>query len=169
MEVAQYGIPMLIEEDTVAGATTPFTIAGTLVEQNTNILCAVALAQMVNPGAPCVYSISLGIMDMEAGNYSAAVSESTLLHIATSQMAHFYNLSFQGGNTCDSELPDAQMGYERALHFSTRAQTLKYLRKTRWMPKLTDRRNWEAWKAHGSKDMKERVREAQKEVLERDK
>ena len=39
------------------------------------------------------------------------------IHIATDQAAHFYHLPFQGGNTCDSKLPDAQMGYEQALHF----------------------------------------------------
>jgi len=232
MEVARYGIPMLIEEDAVAGATTPFTIAGTLVEQNVNILCAVALAQMVNPGAPCIYSISSGIMDMGVGNYSAAAPESTLLHIATNQIAHFYHLPFQGGNTCDSKLPDAQMGYERASHFLALAlggcniihvatgnleqmrlasyeqclldseilgatfrivegitvnkdtlgvevlkevgpqgnflahsQTLRYLRKTRWIPKLTDRRNWEAWEIDGAKDMRGRAREEVRKIL----
>jgi len=232
MEVAKYGIPMLIEEDAVAGATTPFTIAGTLVEQNANILFGIALAQMVNPGAPCIYSISSGIMDMRTGNYSAAAPESTLLHIATNQMAHFYHLPFQGGNTCDSKLPDAQMGYERALHFLALAlggcniihvatgnleqmrlasyeqclidneilgaafrivkgitvdkdtlgievlkevspqgnflahnHTLKYLRRTRWMPKLTDRKNWEAWEIDGAKDMRDRAREEVKKIL----
>ncbi len=232
MEVAKYGIPMLIEEDAVAGATTPFTLAGTLVEQNANILCAVALAQMVNPGTPCIYSISSGIMDMKVGNFSAAAPESTLLHIATNQMAHFYHLPFQGGNTCDSKLPDAQMGYERALHFLALAlggcniihvatgnleqmrlasyeqclldneileatfrivkgitvdkdtlgvealkevgpqgnflahdHTLKYLRKTRWMPALTDRKNWEAWEIDGAKDMRDRAREKVRRIL----
>lgn len=232
MEVAKYGIPMFIEEDAVAGATTPFTIAGTLVEQNANILCAVVLAQMVNPGAPCVYSISSGIMDMRVANYSAAAPESTLLHIASSQMAHFYHLPFQGGNTCDSKLPDAQMGYERALHFLALAMggcnvihvatgnleqmrlasyeqclldneilgaafrivqginidkdtlgvdvikeigpqgnflahehTLRYLRKTRWMPTLTDRKNWEIWEIDGAKDMRKRAAEEVKRIL----
>lgn len=232
MEVAKYGIPMLIEEDAVAGATTPFTIAGTLVEQNANILCGIVLAQMVNPGTPCIYAISSGIMDMRVGNYSAAAPESTLLHIATSQMVHFYHLPFQGGNTCDSKLPDAQMGYERALHFLALAlggcniihvatgnleqmrlasyeqclldneilgaafrivegitvdkdtlgvevlkeagpqgnflahdHTLRYLKRTRWMPTLTDRKNWEAWEIDGAKDMRERAREEVKKIL----
>ena len=232
MEVAKYGIPMLIEEDAVAGATTPFTLAGTLVEQNANILCAIALAQMVNPGTPCIYSISSGIMDMRVGNYSAAAPESTLLHVATAQMAHFYHLPFQGGNTCDSKIPDAQMGYERASHFLALAlggcniihvatgnleqmrlasyeqclldneilgaifrivegvtinkdtlgvevlkevgpqgnflahdQTLKYLRKTRWIPKLTDRKNWEAWEIDGAKDIRDRARDEVRRIL----
>lgn len=117
IEVAREGIPMLIEADAVAGATSPFTIAGCLVEQNATILSAIALAQMINPGVPCIYSSSSGIMDMSAGNYSAAAPESTLIHLAATQVAHYYHLPFQGGNTCDSKVPDAQMGYERASHF----------------------------------------------------
>ena len=117
LELARYRIPMLIESDALAGGTSPFTIAGTLVETNANILCAIALTQMANPGAPCIYSSSSGIMDMRIGNLAAAAPESTLLHLAQTQMAHFYHLPFQGGNTCDSKIPDAQMGYERASHF----------------------------------------------------
>lgn len=233
IEIAKHGIPMLVEEDAVGGATTPFTLAGTLVEQNANILCAIMLAQMINPGTPCIYSISSGVMDMKVGNYSAAAPESTLLHLATTQMAHFYHLPVQGGNTCDSKIPDAQMGYERALHFLALAlggcniihvatgnleqmrlasyeqclidneilgaafrivqgitinkdtlgvevlkevgpqgnflshpQTLRYLRKTRWVPELTDRRNWEAWEADGAKDVRQRARERVRKILE---
>ena len=232
LELAKYRIPMLIESDALAGGTSPFTIAGTLVECNANILCAIALAQMVNPGAPCIYSSSSGIMDMMFANYSAAAPESTLLHLAQNQMSHFYHLPFQGGNTCDSKVPDAQMGYERALHFLALAlggcniihvatgnleqmrlasyeqclidneilgaafrivqgiqinrdtlgidvlkevgpgghfldkdHTLRYLRKTRWMPKLTNRENWESWEADGAKDMRERANEEARRIL----
>jgi len=117
LECAVQGLPLLIEADSIAGGTAPFTIAGTLVEMNANILSAIALAQLVNPGAPCVYSSSSGVMDMQAANYSAAAPESTLLHMASTQVAHFYGLPHQGGNTPDAKIPDAQMGYERASHF----------------------------------------------------
>jgi trimethylamine--corrinoid protein Co-methyltransferase len=117
IECAKQGLPMLLEADTIAGGTAPFTIAGALVEQNANVLSYIALAQLVNPGTPCVYSSSSGIMDMRVANYSAAAPESTLMHMAATQVAHFYGLPFQGGNTPDAKVPDAQMGYERASHF----------------------------------------------------
>jgi trimethylamine--corrinoid protein Co-methyltransferase len=110
-------IPVYIESDALAGGTTPFTIAGTLVEINANVLAAVALAQMVRPGAPCIYSSSSGILDMRSLNLAGSAPESTLLHMAQAQLAHHYNLPYYGSNTPDSKLPDAQMGYERALHF----------------------------------------------------
>ncbi len=52
MESAKYNIPLYIEADAQPGATTPVTLAGTLVEQSANILCGITLAQMVNPGTP---------------------------------------------------------------------------------------------------------------------
>lgn len=115
MEAAKYNIPLYIEADAQPGATTPITLAGTLVEQSANILCGIALAQMVNPGTPCIYSIASGIMDMVTTNYSGGAPETTLLHAATAQVAHYYNLPFQGGTGIDATVSDAQAGYERAL------------------------------------------------------
>lgn len=115
MESAKYNIPLYIEADAQPGATTPITLAGTLVEQSANILCGVALAQMVNPGTPCIYAIASGIMDMTTTNYSGGAPETTLLHSATAQVAHYYNLPFQGGTGIDATVSDAQAGYERAL------------------------------------------------------
>ncbi len=117
IECARQRLPMLIEADTIAGGTAPVTIAGALVEMNANVLSAIALAQLVSPGTPCIHSSSSGVMDMQAANYSAAAPESTLLHMASTQAAHFYGLPHQGGNTPDAKVPDAQMGYERASHF----------------------------------------------------
>jgi trimethylamine--corrinoid protein Co-methyltransferase len=113
----EYGIPAYVEADAMAGGTTPFTIAGCVVEINANVLGAVALAQMKHPGAPCVYSSSSGILDMRTLNFAGCAPESTLLHMASCQMAHHYHMPYYGTNTPDSKLPDAQMGYERAQHF----------------------------------------------------
>jgi len=119
MESAKYRIPLYIEADSQPGATSPVTLAGTLVEQNANILCGITLAQLINPGTPCIYSIASGIMDMATGNYSGGAPDTTLLHAATSQIAHYYNLPFQGGTGIDATISDAQAGYERALQVLT--------------------------------------------------
>lgn len=121
IESAKYGIPLYIEVDSMMGGTTPMTIAGTLVEQCANVLTGIALAQFVNPGTPCIFSIASGLMNMSNGDYCGAGPEVGLLHAATAQMAHFYKLPFQGGTGIDSTLPDAQAGYERALQVLTNA------------------------------------------------
>jgi trimethylamine--corrinoid protein Co-methyltransferase len=233
IECARQRLPMLLEADTIAGGTAPFTLAGALVEMNANVLSYIALAQLVNPGTPCIYSSSSGVMDMQTGNYSAAAPESTLLHMASTQVAHFYGLPFQGGNTPDAKLPDAQMGYERASHFLALAyagcdiihvatgnleqmylasyeqcvmdneilaacfrilegfkvnedtlavdvfrdvghdaafvsheHTLRYLRRERWYPRITDRGNWKTWEGRGAKDMREAAKEEVRRILD---
>jgi len=121
VQCAEYGIPLYIEVDSMLGGTTPMTIAGTLVEECANVLTGIVLAQLVNPGNPCVFAIASGLMNMSNGNYSGGAPETCLLHAATAQMAHFYGLPFQGGTGIDSTLPDAQAGYERALQVLTNA------------------------------------------------
>lgn len=112
-----YNIPVYIEADASAGGTTPFTIAGCAIEVNANVLAAIALAQMKNPGAPCIYSSSSGLFDMSSLNFAGNTPESTLLHMASTQLSHYYNLPYYGACTPDSKLPDAQMGYEAMQHF----------------------------------------------------
>jgi trimethylamine--corrinoid protein Co-methyltransferase len=113
----EYSIPVYVEADASAGGTTPFTIAGCAVEVNANVLAAIALAEMKHPGAPCIYSSSSGLLDMRSLDFAGNAPESALLHMASTQLAHYYDLPYYGANTPDSKLPDAQMGYEAMQHF----------------------------------------------------
>lgn len=112
---AQEGIPIYVEVDSQPGGTTPVTLAGTLVEECCTVLAGIALAQMVRPGLPCVFAIASGMLDMSAMTYSGADPRTNLLHVATAQMARFYNLPFQGGTGIDAHCPDVQAGYERGM------------------------------------------------------
>ena len=119
MECAHLGIPIYAEVDSMAGSTTPITVAGTVVEECANVLCGIVLAQLVNPGTPCIFSIASGIANPTNLDYSGGAPETALIHAATAQMAHFYKLPFQGGTGIDATIPDAQAGYERALQVLT--------------------------------------------------
>ncbi len=115
MECARYGIPVWLEATNMMGATGPISIAGALVEHTANVLASVTLMQLLHPGHSCVFSISSGAFNMRSGGYVAASPEAVLLHCATAQMSHFYQLPFQGCSGVDSCLPDAQAGYERTM------------------------------------------------------
>ena len=119
MECAKLGVPVYVEVDAMPGATTPITLAGTLVEQNANVLTGICLAQMIRPGLPCTYSLASAIMDMSTGNYSGGAPETQILHAATVQLAHSFNLPCQAGTGIDATVPDAQAGYERGLQMLT--------------------------------------------------
>ena len=119
MECAAQGIPIYVEADALPGATTPVTLAGTLVEQSANILSGICLAQMIRPGLPCIYSIASGILDMRVGGYSGGAPETQILHGATAQLSHSFGLPCQAGTGIDSCVSDAQAGYERGLQVLT--------------------------------------------------
>ncbi len=112
---ANYGIPLWLEATNMMGATAPITIAGALVEHTANMLAALTLVQLINPGHPCIIGVASGGLNMRAGTYVGASPEATLLHVATVQMARYYRLPFEGSSGLDACLPDAQAGYERAL------------------------------------------------------
>ncbi|UCD30189.1 MAG: trimethylamine methyltransferase family protein [Planctomycetota bacterium] len=112
---AENDIPIYVEVDSQPGATTPITLAGTLVEECANVLCGITLAQLIRPGLPCVFAIASGILDMATTTYSGADPRANLLHVATAQMARYYNLPFQGGTGIDAVISDVQAGYERGM------------------------------------------------------
>ncbi|MBU4449727.1 MAG: trimethylamine methyltransferase family protein [Actinobacteria bacterium] len=233
IEAAKNRIPVYVEVDSMPGGTTQAPIAGTLVEQNVNVLAGIVLAQLVNPGTPCIYSIASGLMDMTTGSYAGAAPETNLLHCATAQVAHYYNLPFQGGTGIDAKIPDAQAGYERAMqvlsnalagtnfihlsfgmmemmltacyeqcvidneimgaafrmlkgvevnddtlsvnllrkvgpksaNFLTFKETSEYVRKNNWVPQITNRETWSAWKAAGGKSMQEAAADVARKIL----
>ena len=114
MECAKVKIPVIIYSEPEAGASSPITMAGTLLITNAEVLSGITIVQATNPGAPVVYGSVATIMDMRAGNISFGAPETALLGIATTQLAEFYGLPNQcpSGRT-DSVLPDAQAGYEK--------------------------------------------------------
>lgn len=114
IESVKRDIPVYIEVCSMMGTTAPVTIAGTLVQQSVNILSGIALAQMIKPGAHCFYSIASAVTNMNTGGYLAGDPATVLLHAATAQISHYYNLPFNCGSGLDSKLPDIQAGYERA-------------------------------------------------------
>jgi trimethylamine--corrinoid protein Co-methyltransferase len=115
-KVAKAGIPIATSTAPLAGATSPITLAGTLVQMNAEALTGVVLTQMVNPGAPILYSAVPTIMDMQTMTFLFGSTESGIMNAAAAQLAQFYKLPiYSTGGISDSKQPDQQAGYEKAL------------------------------------------------------
>ncbi|MEM2298997.1 MAG: trimethylamine methyltransferase family protein [Thermofilaceae archaeon] len=113
---AEHGQPIIVAPECQAGATAPATLAGLLVQQNAEILSAITIAELVNPGTPVLYGTVSTIMDMRTGNIALGAVEAGLINAATAQLARFYGLPSRGtGGTTDSKLPDLQAGFEKAV------------------------------------------------------
>lgn len=115
MDVSRYGLPLATSTAPAAGATSPVTLAGTLVQQNAEALLGVIFSQLVNPGAPVLYSAVPVTMDMRTMSFLMGSIESGLMNAAITQMAHYYRLPcYITVGTTDSKLPDAQAAHESA-------------------------------------------------------
>ncbi len=113
LEYAAMGQPVFLMCLDLAGASAPASLAGTLVQQNAEILSGSLIAFLANPRTPVVYGSVSGIMDMKAGNAVVGGPEFGLLSAASVQLAHFYGLPCSTGGQSDARIHDAQAAFEK--------------------------------------------------------
>jgi trimethylamine--corrinoid protein Co-methyltransferase len=113
IEGAAEGLPLFIESGPMSGATSPATLASTLITANAELLGSIVLAKQVNSRVPVIYASWARTLDMKTGSVCVGAPEFGMLRVGTTQMAKFYNLPSGGGGTLtDSKWVDAQMGAE---------------------------------------------------------
>lgn len=98
IEAASAGLPMNLLSMGLCGATTPMTLAGTLVVTNAEILSGLVLTQLVNKGNPFQYGTSTTIMDMALTTSPVGAPEFAMNSAAVGQICHYYGIpSYVGG------------------------------------------------------------------------
>lgn len=113
---AEYGQPLAMSPEAIAGSTAPATLAGLLVQQNANILAHITLAQIARPGTPVLYGSVSTITDMRLGKVALGAVETGLISAAAAQLARYYGLpSRTVGGATESKLEDLQAGVERMI------------------------------------------------------
>ena len=113
---AKYQQPLIIAPAASAGSTAPVTLAGLIVQTNMEALSAIALTQMISPGAPILYSTMSAPMDPVTSNVSWGSIETGLITSAFAQLGRFYNIPSRGpGCVTESKTFDIQNGYERLM------------------------------------------------------
>jgi len=110
--MAEAGQPVDITPFTMAGAMSPVPLAGTLAQQNAEVLAGFTLVQAVRRGCPCVYGHFATNVDMKTGSPAFGTPEYTKTTLASAQMARFYGVPFRSSNTTASSVVDAQAAYE---------------------------------------------------------
>jgi trimethylamine--corrinoid protein Co-methyltransferase len=115
IEMARARQPVCVTPFTLAGAMSPVTLAGSLVQQNAEALAVIALIQMVEPGAPAIYGSYTSNVDMRSGSPAMGTPEYFRATLASGQLARRYNIPFRssGGNASTSA--DAQSVYETSI------------------------------------------------------
>jgi trimethylamine--corrinoid protein Co-methyltransferase len=115
--VARMGLPLAPLPCPTAGATAPMSLAGSLAQQDAEVLASVVLAQSVQPGLPIVYCGRLAMMEPRTGLSVWGGVELGLASAATVQIGHRYGLPVNVyGFSSNAHVLDLQNGYERALN-----------------------------------------------------
>ena len=117
MEIARLGIAFGPLPCPTAGTTAPFSIAGAITQQNAEVLAALVLAELVQPGLPIIYCGRLAMMEPRTGLSVWGGVELGMASAGTVQIGHRYGLPVNVyGFSTNAHRLDAQDGFERALN-----------------------------------------------------
>lgn len=92
IEAARQGITVCILSMAMAGATSPVTLAGTLVTHNAEVLGGIVLSQATRKGAPIIYGSSTTIMDLKTATAPVGSPELAMINAAVAGLAQYYLL-----------------------------------------------------------------------------
>ncbi len=113
-EFAQAGQPVSIGPMAMTGATAPATLAGTLAQENAEILAGIVITQLFAPGTPITYGGIPHIMDPRTSICSFGSPEQGLMAVAMVQMARHYGFpAYINVGLTDAKAPDVQAGVEK--------------------------------------------------------
>jgi trimethylamine--corrinoid protein Co-methyltransferase len=116
LEVAvRAGIPVLLLAAGQAGATSPASLAGAVVQEVAEVLAGLVYVNLIVPKHPAIFGTWPFVSDLRTGAMSGGSGEQAVLMAACGQMGRFYDLPTGiAAGMADSKLPDAQSGFEKA-------------------------------------------------------
>jgi len=118
IDICQYNVAVAISPMPMAGMTAPTTLPGLLITQNCEILGAIVLAQLVNPGCPVLYGCIGTVTNMKNACASIGAPEARIIEYASAQLARRYGVPTRGdAGLSDANCIDYQAGAEAAFHF----------------------------------------------------
>jgi len=116
IDCARFGLPAEIIPAPQMGATSPATLAGTLVQFNAEFLSGLVISQTTKPGAPVIYGGSPTTFDMRYLSSRLGSIENIMTACAAAQVAKHYKLpSHAYLGLSDSKMIDAQCGIESGI------------------------------------------------------
>ena len=112
-ETASIPLPVPIGPMAQVGATAPGTLAGTLVQENAEILAGVCVVELIRPGTPICYGGIPHAHDMRTSQLVFSGPEQSLMAVAMTEMGKHYGFPvYINVGLTDAKVPDAQAGLE---------------------------------------------------------
>ncbi len=110
---ARAGQPVACTPWVLTGAMSPCTVAGTLAQVLAETMAAMALTQLINPGAPCLMGSFASTMSMQSGAPTFGTPEAGQMVLAAGQLARRLGVPLHTvGTLSASKLPDGQSQQE---------------------------------------------------------
>ena len=121
-EIVRQRMPVAISSAPQAGATSPVTLAGTLVQLTAEQLSGVAYINLISPGHPVLMGYVPSVADLRTGGFSGGGPEFALMNAAAAQLGQHFGLPvYNSSALSDSKVPDIQAGYEKGISSATAA------------------------------------------------
>ena len=116
IDCGRAGIPSELISMGMTGATSPVTIAGTLVQHVAENLSGLVIAQLAQQGAPIIFGGSPSSFDMRRGTTPMGAIETMMIDSAYAQIGKYLRLpthAYMG--LSDAKVNDAQAGLETGI------------------------------------------------------
>jgi trimethylamine--corrinoid protein Co-methyltransferase len=108
------GMPILLLAAGQAGATSPASLAGAVVQEVAEVLAGLVYVNILAPKHPAIFGTWPFVSDLRTGAMSGGSGEQAVLMAACGQMGRHYDLPTGiAAGMADAKLPDAQSGYEK--------------------------------------------------------
>jgi len=114
MRLARHNQLVIVTPFTLSGAMAPITLAGALAQQTAECLAALALLQVIRPGAPVAYGSFTSNVDMKTGAPAFGTPEYVRATQISGQLARRYRLPWRASNANAANCPDPQATWESA-------------------------------------------------------
>ena len=112
----QAGFPVQLISAGQAGATSPATIAGSLVQAVAETLAGLVFARLVDPDVKAIFAPKPLVADLRTGSMCGGGGEQAILMAAAAQMGRHFDLPTSSiAGITDAKTLDAQYGAEKSL------------------------------------------------------
>jgi len=116
IQLARAGVPAEMISMPLAGAGSPVTLLGSLVQHTAECLSGIAIHQLARPGAPIVWGGAPAIFDMKKGGTPMGAIETAMLDAGYAQVGKSLGMPTHGYLCAtDAKLVDAQAGLESGM------------------------------------------------------
>ncbi len=113
MALVRAGVPVLILPMPLTGTTGPMTVLGSCIVNMAELLSAVVLFQLAQPGCALIAGIGAAVADLRTGGYLCGTPEVALMNVICIEMSHELGLPVTGSAvTGDAKASNLQAGAE---------------------------------------------------------